>query len=523
LAAGLKPIRGTAAARERRMSKDRVVVIGAGVGGLTAAVDLARSGADVVVLESAAYPGGKMRRVHTGGVSIDAGPTVFTMRGIFQSLFEDAGTRLEDHLELIPVGLLARHAWRHGGTLDLFADIDQSADAIGAFAGSENARGYREFCTRSAGIYRTLAGTFIGAQRPSIFDLTRRIGFDHLDRLLAISPMKALWPALADYFSDPRLRQLFARYATYVGSSPMLAPATMMLVAHVEQDGVWLVKGGMIRVAEALQRVGQSQGASYRFGSPVAEITIKRGRASGVTLANGEQIEAAAIVFNGDVSALAQGLLGGASARAAPSTARIERSLSAITWCLRAETKGFDLAHHNVFFAEDYPEEFEAIFQRREIANAPTVYVCAQDRGADTVPEPGRPERLLVLINAPPDGDNREFDAEAYEERTLRLLKSCGLKIQSSNSVPTTPTEFNRLFPGTGGALYGRANHTAFASFKRPGAASNLSGLYLAGGSVHPGPGVPMAAMSGRLAAARLLHDLATTRGAKRSTITFAN
>ena len=505
------------------MTKDRVVVVGAGVGGLTAAADLARRGADVVVLDSALRPGGKMRHVQAGGVGIDAGPTVFTMRWIFQSLFEDAGQRLEDNLELMSADLLARHAWRAGGQLDLFADIDKSADAIGAFAGADNARGYRAFCARSAGMYRTLKSSFIGAERPSVLDLTRRIGLSNLDQLWAISPMKTLWPALGEHFSDPRLRQLFGRYATYVGSSPLLAPATMMLVAHVEQDGVWLVKGGMVQVAEALQQLGESQGARYRFGAHVSEITIERGRASGVTLASGEHIAADAVMFNGDVSALAHGLLGNAANRAAPKTERSDRSLSAITWCVHAATSGFELARHNVFFAENYPAEFEAVFRRRDIVEAPTVYVCAQDRGHGAQSEPGTAERLLILINAPADGDQRAFDANQFQERTFALLRDCGLTVHKTmqNSVATTPTEFNQLFPGTGGALYGRANHNAFTSFKRPGATSALPGLYLAGGSVHPGPGVPMAAMSGRLAAARLLDDLTVMRGAKRQTVVF--
>jgi 1-hydroxycarotenoid 3,4-desaturase len=504
--------------------KDRVVVIGAGVGGLTAAIDLARRGADVTVLESAAAPGGKMRHVQAAGAGVDAGPTVFTMRWIFQSLFSDAGARLEDYLELQAADLLARHAWRAGGRLDLFADVDRSADAIGAFAGAKDAQGYRDFCARSASMYQTLAGTFIGAERPSVLDLTRRVGFSHIDRLLAISPMKTLWLALAEHFSDPRLRQLFGRYATYVGSSPLLAPATMMLVAHVEQDGVWLVKGGMVKVAQALHRLGEAQGARYRFNAKVAEIKTTRGRVSGVVLADGQHIEADAIVYNGDVSALEMRLMGGDAASAAPAVARQDRSLSAITWCINAKTSGFPLAHHNVFFAEDYPAEFDAVFRNRDIVDAPTVYICAQDRGGNAPPAPGQPERLLVLINAPADGDSRTFNPEDYSARSFDLLSSCGLTIErsSENSVPVTPSDFNRLFPGTGGALYGRANHGAFASFKRPGAASKLPGLYLAGGSVHPGPGVPMAAMSGRLAAARLLDDLAAGRGAKRQSVSFA-
>jgi 1-hydroxycarotenoid 3,4-desaturase len=504
--------------------KDRVVVIGAGVGGLTAAVDLARRGADVTVVESHASPGGKMRHVTAAGAGIDAGPTVFTMRWIFQSLFADAGARLEDFLELHRADLLARHAWRAGGRLDLFADIERSADAIGAFSGAKDAQGYRDFCARSAGMYQTLAGTFIGAERPSVVELTRRVGIGKLNRLLAISPMKTLWPALAEHFTDPRLRQLFGRYATYVGSSPLLAPATMMLVAHVEQDGVWLVRGGMVKVAEALHRLGEAKGARYRFGAKVSEITMERGRVDGVTLASGERIAADAIVYNGDVSALEARLLGEGAARAAPAVQRDERSLSAITWCINAEASGFPLAHHNVFFADDYPAEFEAVFKQRDIVDAPTVYICAQDRGTENLPTAGTPERLLVLINAPADGDVCTFNPDDYAERTFDLLKRCGLTIKHTdeNSVATTPTGFHNLFPATGGALYGRANHGPFASFKRSGAASNLAGLYLAGGSVHPGPGVPMAAMSGRLAAARLLDDLAAARGGKRQRVSFA-
>jgi phytoene dehydrogenase-like protein len=162
------------------MKRGHVVVVGAGMGGLAAAVDLARAGMSVTVCERAAEPGGKMRRVMVDGAGVDAGPTVFTMRWVFESLFADAGEHLDAHLDVRPAGLLARHAWREGGRLDLFADMDRSADAIGAFAGAAEARGYREFCARSADIYRTLAGPFIAAQRPSMFDLVRRMGVRNL-------------------------------------------------------------------------------------------------------------------------------------------------------------------------------------------------------------------------------------------------------------------------------------------------------------------------------------------------------
>ena len=482
----------------------RVVVVGAGMGGLAAAADLARHGAAVTVCERAATPGGKMRRVQAGNAAIDAGPTVFTMRHIFEGLFADAGEELSDYLDLVPANLLARHAWRAGGRLDLFADITQSAEAIGDFAGAAEARAYLDFCVRSADMYRTLAGPFIAGQRPSPLDLVRRMGLRQLPALWRTAPLRTLWGALGDHFRDPRLRQLFGRYATYVGSSPWQAPATLMLIAHVEQDGVWLVRGGIHRVAQAIRALAERQGAQFRFGAEVRDVIVERGRVAGVALADGERIEADAVVFNGDISALP------AAQRPVPATSRRSRSLSAVTWCLQARTSGFDLAHHNVFFAEDYAEEFAATFRRRDIAAAPTVYLCAQDRGEAGGFTEGAPERLLALVNAPADGDAAPLGAAAIADlgqRAFGLLEACGLSVDrhAEASVVTTPSGFHELFPATGGALYGRANHGATGSFRRAGAAGRVPGLFLAGGSIHPGPGIPMAAMSGRLAAAKVL------------------
>jgi 1-hydroxycarotenoid 3,4-desaturase len=355
-----------------------------------------------------------------------------------------------------------------------------------------------------------LRPTFIDAQRPSPASLAWRVGFGNLGALWATRPWQTLWSALGQCFRDPRLRQLFGRYATYCGSSPLAAPATLMLVAHVEQDGVWQVRGGMHEVALALARVAVRHGAEFRHGAHVRELVVERGRCRGVVLDGGERIAGDAVIFNGDCNALAQGLLGEAASVAVPAVPRGARSLSAVTWCLHARTRGFPLAHHNVCFAGDYPGEFEAVFGRRTVTSVPTVYVCAQDRG-EWETDLDR-ERLLVLVNAPPDGDVAPPTRAALldvERRAFGLLRDCGLDVEGDTAAAVTgPAEFEQLFPATGGALYGRATHGPFATFARPGSRSRLPGLYLAGGSVHPGPGVPMATLSGRRAAERVASDL---------------
>jgi 1-hydroxycarotenoid 3,4-desaturase len=285
-----------------------------------------------------------------------------------------------------------------------------------------------------------------------------------------------------------------------------------MLIAHVEQDGVWTIAGGMHKLALALADLAVKRGAALRYGAEVAEVLVTNGRANGVRLTSGESVDADAVVVNADIKALAAGLFGAAVAGAAPIGPRSTPSLSALTWNLVAETSGFPLLRHNVFFGNDYAAEFHDIFDRKRLPACPTVYVCAQDRD-DNDKANLATERLLCLVNAPAIGGVREIapnDLAACEQQTFDLLQHCGLHIKRSPemSVLTTPREFEQLFPATNGALYGAANHGWQASFSRPGARSKLPGLYLAGGSVHPGPGVPMAALSGQFAAASVVQDL---------------
>jgi len=483
-----------------------VVVIGAGMGGLAAAIRLAAAGMSVTLIDAGPEAGGKMRTTPSAAGPVDSGPTVLTLRGVFDDLFAVAGARLDDHLRLIPQDILARHLWSDGSTLDLHPDPERNAEAIRSFAGLRAEAEFRAFATEARALRRAFEAPVMRAARPDLVGVTR-----------AALARPRLWPALARRlgpnlrarFTDPRLRQLFGRYSTYVGGAPARVPAVLALIWDVEQDGVWAVEGGMARLAQALALLARLLGVEILPNTRVEAIEAPGGVVRAVRLPGGLRLRCASVVFNGDPAALGTGALGPDVLDALPGGAVVPRSLSARVWTFAARPRGVDLALHTVFFADDEATEFGPLAKARHPVD-PTIYLCAQDRAAGHPPD--GLERFELILNAPPlphaDPDDPEETATC-RQMTFDRLARFGLRLEPRPDLSclTRPQEFARMFPASAGALYGRSPEGMLAAFRRPGATSRIRGLYLAGGGVHPGAGVPMATLSGRHAAEAILRD----------------
>ncbi len=499
-----------------RISQDPVLVIGAGMAGLAAAARLAHAGCAVTVLERHATPGGKIRSLASPAGPVATGPTVLTLRPVFDALFEALGERLDAHLHLVRQTTIARHFWPDGSTLDLHDDPDANERAIRDFAGGRAAQQFRAFDRRARTLFEAFDAPVMQAARPSLASLGLRIA--RQPRLLAaMAPFSSLAALLTASFDDPRLCQLFGRYATYVGGSPYAAPALLALIWHAEASGVWAIDGGMERLAQVLAAIASERGATFRYGVHVERIEARGGAVTGVTLASGEQLPARAVLFNGDPRALATGALGPACATVAPQTRSAPRSLSADVWAFAARASGPELAHHNVFFCDAPAREFAAL-ARGERPAAPTLYLCAMDRGMGrAVPEL---ERFEIIANAPPqDSPTTPEESQACRARTFDTLAGFGLQFSPTPeaSALSTPETFDRMFPQSGGSLYGQSPHGLMAAFRRPTARTPIRGLYLAGGGAHPGAGLPMAALSARHAAEAILSDRTSTSRSRRT------
>ena len=494
------------------MAEPEILVVGGGIGGLSAALALAARGLPVRILEAAGRPGGKAGTVRLDGVEVDTGPSVLTLPEVFADLFARAGVRLDEVLGLRPLSPGFRYRYPDGCTIDVAHDPQETLALVRSALGPSAEAELAAFLGYAHRIWAAAAPHFVLGPAP---DWPAMVGLAvrHPRALISVDALRSMAAGIDRHVREPHLRMLLRRYATYNGSDPRRAPATLNCIAHVELAlGGYGVDGGIHALVDALVTAIEDRGGVVECGVPVERILIEGGRVAGVALAGGGQRRSPAVVVNADVGMLRDGALpGGPRGARRHLPAAATPSMSGWTGVLRAARRDGRLPHE-VLFPTDYEAEFADIFDRDRPPAEPTVYLCAQER-CHGLAGWSDAEPVFVMANAPAEPADGPRPPEVWEElenAVLQRLRAAGLWADGDALLwRRTPTDLAAEFPGSRGAIYGAASNDRFAAFKRPpNRVRSLPGLYLASGSAHPGGGLPMVALSGLAAADCLSADL---------------
>lgn len=483
------------------------------MGGMAAAARLAVKRHQVTVVEQAATYGGKLGSFERDGFVFDTGPSLLTIPAVYRDLFNKTGGPLEGAVgELVDLDPAFGYRFPDGVTVDMpGVDPGVCAHVLGQALGGTAEADWRAFMARAASIWQVTRRPFLEAPLTGARDLlplARNLG-----DVRTVAPFTSLRGLARHYLSDPRLRMLVDRYATYTGSDPRRAPAALATVPYVEQMfGAYHVAGGIRKLADALYERTLERGVAYRFSADVAEVLTTDAGVTGVRLADGEVLEADIVVANADATHLYRDLLH--DPRGAEPLKRLRRttpSLSGFVLLLAVKGRTPGLRHHNVWFTGDYDAEFDSIFGRdAKPVHDPTIYVCAPDD--DAMRPDADHESWFVLVNAPRHGTTGERGtvdwtapglAEPYRDRVLQVMADRGYDVRDRLlwSEVRTPADLEAGTRAPGGSIYGTSSNGARAAFLRPANASPVPGLYLVGGSSHPGGGLPLVGMSAEIVA----------------------
>jgi phytoene desaturase len=480
----------------------RIVVVGGGVGGLAAAIRLRALGHDVTVFERSDVVGGKLAVYVRDGYRFDIGPSLVTLPHVFDEVFRAAGTTLDEQIDLIRLDPQFAYHWPDGSSLVVPDGGDGTARAFDDLVAGSGEQ-WRAFDARGRRIWDVAERTFFAGPMSNPWSLAKRLRspFD----LTAIDPLRTLQRSAESFFDDPRLVQWAGRYATYSGSSPYAAPATLACIPHIEaRFGCWYPMGGLDALRAAFERVARDIGAEVRTGADVSRIVAgPDGPVRGVELADGSFEPADIVVANTDAEHLYTDLL--PDAEALKRVRRAKRSTSGFVLCAGVRGLTPRLQHHNVWFSESYRAEYDQL-DAGEPADDPTIYACVSSV-TDPSQAPDGCENWFLLVNTPPDV---EIDAESYGELVLERLAERGpdLRPRIEFLHTMTPSDIAHRYRTPGGAIYGTSSNGRRAAFVRPANRGARPGLYLVGGSSHPGGGLPLVTTSARIVTDMIVQDL---------------
>lgn len=508
----------------------RVVVVGGGVGGLSAALRLAHQGLAVTVVEKNERVGGKLNLwevAHPDGrggrpFRFDTGPSLITLPQVFEQLFESVGEKLSDHLKLTRLDPIQKYVWGDGMELAAWAERERLLAEVGKISAGE-VEGFRGFLGRGERIWELSAELFLWNAPEQVLNkegeaFDGRKALSMLTIPLRIGMFSRFSGLVEKYVKHPRLREVLYQYATYSGASPFLAPATLAVIPYAEMHfGGWYINGGLYRLAEVLEGLIVARGGRVVKGVAVEEVLVEAGvgkkgkpRARGVRLAGGSELPAEVVVMNADVVYGYEKLIPARWRKkySDKTLSKIEAGGSGMVLMLGVEGKYDQLAHHTKFMPEDYRSDLRAMFETKTVPEDPCIYVCCSTK-TDASQAPHGCENLFVLVSAPALDErspNWETEGPRYRDQVVATLeKKFGLTDLSKRIVVEkryTPADLKRVYNANAGAIYGIGSNSRRTAFLRPpNRDRDIDGLFLVGGATHPGGGLPLVTLSGKIVA----------------------
>ena len=486
---------------------DEVVIVGAGLAGLSTALRLAGAGRKVTILERESYPGGRNGLLEKSGYAFDTGPTVLTMPSLIEDALACVGERLSDWMELIPLNPLYRAFYADGSTLDVHADTERMENEIAQVIGGDEALGYRKYVDFVTKLYKYEMNDFIDRNIDTPFDLLT----PNLARLIAIGGFRRLAPKVAQFLKDPRTQRVYSFQAMYAGVSPQQALAIYAVIAYMDSvNGVYFPKGGMHALPRALAGAAQKHGVTIKYNTTVERLEKVNGRVSAAITTNGERFACDVIVLNPDLPVAYRELLD----KEPLSIKRLNYSPSCAVLLAGSSKKYEHIAHHNIHFGHSWDGVFDELIKERRLMTDPSILVTVPTHD-DPALAPSGKQSYYVLFPTPNLSADIDWKVESkrYRDEMIRVMESRGYEgFGDSIEVEhlTTPLEWEAMGLEQGAPF--ASAHTFFQTgpFRPSNIAKGFDNVVFAGSGTQPGVGVPMVLISGKLAAERIL-------GAKRN------